>query len=280
LDPTAESAFYLWLLNAMGPISKIDDEHLLEFGWLLGNIHASLSPEARRKVGATVSAVAHAAYPHEVPVDAVASPRTLDALRTDTHLDIEPLIGASPWESVEGLRELVAIFDAQAPHLSRVVDEQVESAFPMPPNQTYFDMLEEDWQEFDNQKVRQSIYNFRRNFRRYIHQLGHSTVEDFYGWLDANRAEVAAILQGCGNAIRELIRDKLGEQHKQHAEHVEPISSRQMERTYQRGCFAQETLRIKFYCFLRAKSVTVPRSADNFLYVRGSLKRLLKDASK
>jgi hypothetical protein len=59
LDPKAEAALYLWLFKAMGPISKIGDEHLREFGWLLGNIHASLSPEARRKLGATVSALAH-----------------------------------------------------------------------------------------------------------------------------------------------------------------------------------------------------------------------------
>ena len=47
LDPTAEAALYLWLLNAIGPISKIDDEHLLEFGWLLGNIYASLNFHAK-----------------------------------------------------------------------------------------------------------------------------------------------------------------------------------------------------------------------------------------
>ena len=52
----------------------------------------------------------HEAYPHEVPINAVASPRTLDALRRDTHTDIEPLKGTSPGESVEELRGLVAVF--------------------------------------------------------------------------------------------------------------------------------------------------------------------------
>jgi hypothetical protein len=278
LDPHSEAAVFLWLMQAQLPIRKLGEEAGLEYGWLLDNIYNRLSQEARDKVAGVITASAFEKFPQDVPVEAVASPRTLQAIAKDKRVDIEPLlVSPPPWEGVKGFPELAAILAAHAPGLSRVAVEHVETAFSEPVDALWDERLIEDSHWFDRHKVRRYIYNFRREFIGYIWALGHDGLSEFLNWLNANRSEVGEILGICATEIYEAL--AADEPDTQHKEYTEPISSSQIEKTFHRGYFGQDPLRIKLYYFLKAKSVKVP-ALDRFLRVHRAIKHLLADAAR
>ena len=278
LDPHSEAAVFLWLMTAQLTIRTLGEEAALEYGWLLDNIYTRLSQEARHKVARVITAPALEKFPHEPPVEAVASPRTLQAIAKDKRIDIEPLLASPPpWEGVKGFSELAAILAAYAPGLSRLAVEHVESAFSEPVDALWEERLIEDSHWFDRHKVRRYIYNFQREFIGYIWALGHDGLPEFLNWLNANRSEVGEILGICAPEIYEAL--DADEPEKRHKEYVEPISSSQIEKTFDRGYFGQDPLRIKLYYFLKAKSVKVP-ALDRFLRVHRAIRHLLADAAR
>jgi len=244
--------------------------------WLLDNIYARLSHEARRKIAAIFTASAYADDPHEVPAEAIASPRTLAAIQKDGLKSvIDPLLESPPpWQEIEGLAELAAILNAQAPRFTQVVAEQIEAAFPEPPSEIFEDPLIRESREFDPHKVRKYIYKFRREYGGYVRRLGHGSLQEFYGWLDRHKIEVANVLKGFAPEIQDaLFAPEL------HAEYSEPMSARRMAVAFDHGYFAQDQLRVKFYYFLTSQKLSLP-PLKRFLSVPPTIRKLLKDASK
>jgi hypothetical protein len=200
----------------------------------------------------------------------------------------------SKWDNVHGIYELLAIFAAEFPGLKRAAAEQTDQIFPEPPSQTYFDKMDDDGKDWDRHKVRRLVYAFQREFNGYVRQLGHENVYVFRDWIEANKIEVEKTLKSCEAELHRLFQEHLDGKDfqlyrkyksakarpKPDEQRILPISGIQIVRIYDRGCFLQEPLRIKFYCFLKAKGVTVPEDEDldhAFLYVAPALKSLLKD---
>jgi hypothetical protein len=125
---------------------------------------------------------------------------------------------------------------------------------------------------FDPQVVNQWVYRFRREMTRISRYLGHSNSDGFFRWLETSqgKAEVKSLLEVCEDQFKAHFG-------KLEREYTEPISARRMRVAYERGFFAQEPIRVKFWHFLKTNNVKGLPELHTFVVPPHSIELILKD---
>lgn len=253
------AATFLWMVRLRNARHKEDQP---DVDYFLDRIWATLPPHVRRKIAAAFTGAAYKEIPHEVPLEAVLSERTLKELAKHP---IGPLfLSPNPWEMLEGVHELMGVLESLAPGEER---PSIPTA-----NEWFMEGIVRVSHEFDPQVVRRAKYEFQAEIARIAKCLGHPNVEAFFRWLDTKhgKAEMRKTLQACQDSIRAELSDL-------QEEHLEPISARRMRWSYENGRFGQHPLRVKLWHFAKAKGV--PRLADLEIFLQPSYKfdNILRD---